>query len=259
MGFIIQYKRFISVSFSGEDSADPIGNFEFFTTSETERVLRNYNLVFRPHSSGFFLYYSASPFIAISRRVSFTFGFTFSDVGLFKAYGLTHNGGEDATALEPCLFFDNLTQDGSIITSENGSLVASGAGLNGRVSSADTRQIYQQTFNITHSADEGTPENYILRHQYDSSIEQTVPAREAEAGQSITTTINSVDMGDNYISKPGPYLLQTESPASTRNIYLNNELGRRPARGVIDIHWETAQDTVADETGQQYNITFKPK
>lgn len=261
MGFIIQYKRFISVSFyeEGSHENEPVNGFSFFATSETQKVLRNYNLVFRPHSSGFLIYYCASPEISITERIFFTIGFTFSDTGLFEKFGLIKTDEDDTTVYEPGLYFDNLMPDGSVISTDNASLVASGAGSDERVSAEDTRHIYQQTFNLTDSAKVSIPENYILKHQFDSSIEQTFPVVKDEDMQSITTTINSVDMGENYISKPGPYLLQTTSPASTRNIYLNNELGKKSARGVIDIFWEIAQNTVADETGQQYNITFKPK
>jgi hypothetical protein len=259
MGFIIQYKRFFSVSFYEEESNEPLNGFSFFATSETQKVLRNYNLVFRPHSSGFLVYYCASPEISITERIRFTIGFTFSDTGLFEKFGLTKTDDDDTTVYEPGLCFDNLKPDRSVITTDKASLVASGEGPDERVAAEDTRHIYPQTFNLTHSTKVSIPENYILKHQYDSSIEQTVPVAEADDMQTITTTINSIDMGENYISKPGPYLLKTTSPASTRNIYLNNELGKKSARGVIDIFWETAQNTVADETGQQYNITFKPK
>jgi hypothetical protein len=77
----------------------------------------------------------------------------------------------------------------------------------------------------------------------------------------VITTINSVDLEEEYIDRPGPFLLEPDSgDPPSRNVYLNEELGRKAAKGVIDIYWETAQNSISDpETGLQYHVTFKPK
>lgn len=262
MGFIIKYNRFFSVAFEEEGSDEPLEGFRVFPTHECRQKLRNFNLVYRPRSFGFEVFYSESPLISISERVRFTFGFEISDTGLFKKYGLVKEDESDTTVFQPGLFFDNLQSDGTILTASPASIVASGSGLDQRVSAADTFRIYRQTFKVYDSTAGTVPASYQLSHKYESALQQTVPVKSGSGLETIITTINSVDLEENYIGESGPFLLEADTDPNPphRNVYLNNELGQKSARGVIDIYWETAQNTVADpETGQQYKITFKPK
>ncbi|NBC03001.1 MAG: hypothetical protein GVY20_04765 [Bacteroidetes bacterium] len=262
MGFIIKYNRFFSVSFDEEGSDDPIEGFRVFPTYDCRRKLQNFNLLFKPRPFGFEVFYSESPLIAISERVRFTFGFDIPDAGIFKKYGLVKEDETDTTIYQPGLFFDNLQTDGSIITASPASIVALGSGIDQRVSAADTYRVYSQTFKVYDSTAKTVPASYQLSHLYDSTLQQTVPVNSAEGTDTIITTINSVDLEENYIGEPGPYLLvaDTDPTPPHKNVYLSNELGQKSAQGVIDIYWETAQNNVADpETGQKYQITFKPK
>lgn len=260
MGFIIKYTRFFSVTFLEEDKDDPVDGFRFYPDKACRRRLQNYNLVFRPSPNGFEVFYSETPLIAISERTRFTFGFTISESGLFKKYGLVKSDESDSTVYQPGLFFDNLQSDGSIITSGPSSIVAAGTDVSERVTAADTYKIYGQTFKVYDSAEGTPPSNYELQHKYDFSLKQTVPVATGTGAETLITTINSVDLEEDYLDKSGPYLLQADvDPPHPRNVYLNNELGQKSARGVIDIYWETAQNTIADPDGLQYQITFKPK
>lgn len=261
VGFIIKYSRFFSVTFNEEGSDDPIPGFRFFPTHDCHRHLQNFNLVFRTSASGFAIYYSESPLIPISERTRFTFGFTISNAGLFEKYGLIKVNESDTTVYQPGLFFDNLKSDGAVITSTPSSIVASSTALSARVSDADTYKIYRQTFKVYDSSEGTPPTSYELKHKYESSLKQTVPVAPGAGGDTLITTINSVDLKEEYLDEPGPYLLEADvDPPHPRNVYLNNELGQKSAGGVIDIYWETAQNTVDDpETGLQYQVTFKPK
>lgn len=259
MGFIIQYKRFFSVTMMEDGLDKPIGNFSFFAVSETVRTLRSYNLLFRPSDSGFEVYYCTTPLLPITDKVRFTFGFRYSDSSLYEKYGLSKTDSSDPVIYEPALCFDNLTSGGSIITEQGASLAASGSDPEEHVAAEDTGRIYSQTFTLVQTANHTVPENYILKPRYQPSPVQTIPVNAAEDAQTVQTIINSADWENNYMSEPGPYTLKSSSPESTRNIYLHNELARKSALGVVDIYWETTQNSVAEDTGQQYQITFKPK
>ncbi|NBC67106.1 MAG: hypothetical protein GVY07_15795 [Bacteroidetes bacterium] len=262
MGFIIKYNRFFSVSFEEEGSDEPIEGFRVSPTYDCHQKLQNFNLLFKQRPFGFDVFYSESPLIAIGERIRFTFGFDIPNAGIFGKYGLVKEDDDDATVYQPGLFFDNLQTDGSIITASPASIVSSGSGIDQRVSAADTYRIYSQTFKVYDSTAETVPASYQLSHLYDSTLQQTVSVNSAVGTDTIITTINSVDFEENYIDEPGPYLLaaDTDPTPPHKNVYLNNELGLKSAQGVIDIYWETAQNNVADpETGQQYEITFKPK
>ncbi|CAN5447924.1 hypothetical protein BH23BAC3_BH23BAC3_07820 [soil metagenome] len=259
MGFLIKYNRFFNVTFAEAGSEGALQGFRFFADDETKRKLLDFKLVFRPHSSGFQVYFSESPLIPITEKTRFTFGFSFSNSGIYEKYGLTKSGEEDTTVFEPGLYFDNLNSDGDVITSGIASIVAAGIGLNESVTAADTCHIYRQTFKVFNSAADTVPANYTLKHRFDSSLQQTIPVENTADVDTIITTINSVDLDDDFISQPGPYLLESAAPSNSRKIYLNDELGQKRARGVIDIYWDKAQNSVADaKTGQQYKITFKP-
>ena len=261
MGFIIKYNRFFSVTFGVEGSNEPLQGYRVFPDSDCRQVLDNYNLAFRSRTTGFEVFYSESPLIPIKDRVRFTFGFHIPDAGIFKKYGLAKEDDSDATVYQPGLFFDNLQADGSVITSTPASITASGSGMDERVTAADTFRIYRQTFKVYDSSDTPLPAHYELSHLYDSTLQQTVPVTAAPGADTVITTINSVDLEEDYIGQPGPYLLEsnTGSPPP-KNVYLSEELGRKAAKGVIDIYWETAQNTIADpDTGLQYHVTFKPK
>lgn len=262
MGFIIKYNRFFSVTFGEENSDEPVEGFRVFPTHDCRQKLHNFNLVFKPRSFGFEVFYSETPLIPITERVRFTFGFEFPDAGIFQKYGLTKENESDTTIYQPGLFFDNLQSDGTILTASPASLVASGAGEDQRVTAADTYRIYRQTFKVFDSTAGTVPVSYQLSHKYESTLQQTIPVISGSGLDIIITTINSVDLEEDYIDESGPYLLEADTDPTPphRNVYLNNELGQNSARGVIDIFWETAQNSVADpETGQQYQITFKPK
>lgn len=262
MGFIIKYNRFFSVSFEEEGSNEPIDGFRVFPTYDCRQKLQNFNLVFKPRSFGFEVFYSESPMISINERVRFTFGFDIPDAGIFKKYGLLKEDETDTTVYQPGLFFDNLQTNDTILTASPASIVASGSGLDQRVTAADTYRVYRQTFKVYDSSAETVSTSYQLSHLYDSTLQQSVPVNSGNGSETIITTINSVDLEEEYLGESGPYLLEadTDPTPPRRNVYLNNELGQKSAQGVIDIYWETAQNNVADpESGQQYQITFKPK
>lgn len=242
-----------------EGLEQPIDGFTFFTTSETWRLLRNHNLVFRPTSSGFTIYYCSSDLIPIKDKVRFTFGFRYSNNSLYKNYGITKPEESDPFVYGPSLIFDNLSTDGSIINEQGASLAAAGSEPDKSVGAEDTGYIFNQTFTLIQSAAGDVPAQYVLKPRYNPLPEQTIPVNTSGNAQSVQTLINSVDMGSDYLGETGLCTLTSDSPSSSRNIYLHDELKGRSARGVVDIYWNTAQNSVAEDTGQQYYITFKPK
>ncbi len=261
MGFLIKYNRFFSVTFLEEGTDIPLEKFSFFATNDTLQAIQNYKLIFRPRPHGFDVFYSSTPMVPISEKIRFSFGFTTSDTGLFERYGLIKSGENDPTMFEPGLYFSNLDNSGTIITQNPASIAASGADPGHHVTADDTSQIYRQTFKIIEKNTASVPDEYSLKHKYINSIQQTNPVDKPASAETIITTINSVDLEDEYISIPGPYLLEYgNNPTFSRNLYLNSELGQKSVLGVIDIYWETPQNSISNaETGQLYNITFKPK
>lgn len=261
MGFVIKYNRFFSVTLGEEGAGNIMEGFTFFPTQECRRLMDNYNLVFRSRSAGFELFYSENPLIPISESVRFSFGFSIPDAALFEKYGLVREDETDTTVYQPGLYFDNLNPDGSIISGSPASIVASGKDPGDTVSSTDTYRIHRQTFKVYDDAGGTAPSSYELSHQYNTSLTQTNPVVSDPAGGHLVTTINSIDLEGDYISETGPYLLEADvQPPPDRKVYLSEELGRKGAQGVVDIYWDTSQDTVSDpEKGQEYTIIFKPK
>lgn len=261
MGFVIKYSRFFSVTMLEEDRDEPLEGFRFFPSKECLKKLSDFKLIFRPRPYGFEVFYSETPLIPISQKIRFSFGFTLSETGFFEKYGLVKTDEADTENYQPGLFFDNLNASGAIITSASSSIVAAGSGTDERVSAADTFKISRQTFKVYDSAGGTAPSSYELTHMYEPSVQQTVPAAPGNGANVLVTTINSIDLEDDYLTEPGPYLLEADvNPPAPRRMYLSNELGEESVHGVVDIYWETTQNTVADpDMGQQYQITFKTK
>lgn len=254
MSFIIKYSRFFSVHMKNDATGKLLQNFDFFPTDRCRRQFQNYNLVFRPRAYGFDVYYSEVPLVPISERTRFTFGFIISDVAFLKKYGLSKTDPSDPAHYQPGLYFDNLNPGGSIITGSTPQGLSEGAEAN----AGDTYRIYGQTFNRFDPNDSNVPSGYELNHKYQPGLTQTVPVSADPDAEYVSTTINSIDMGADYLAESGPYLLKANGPSPfERNVYLDNELSGNGARGVISIYWETSQQTVPD-TGQQYQIIFKP-
>jgi hypothetical protein len=58
---------------------------------------------------------------------------------------------------------------------------------------------------------------------------------------------------------PGPYTLETDAPgAARRTIYVDDDLAGATIAGLIDVHWETAQDT-PPAAGVPYVIRFRKR
>lgn len=256
MGFLIKYSRFFSVQMKNDATGQLLQGFRFFPTDECRRQLRNYNLVFRPRAYGFDVYYSEVPLVPISKRTQFTVGFTIADPAFLKTYGLTKTNPSDTTHYQPGLYFDNLDSGGSIITGSTPQGLSEAATAN----AADTYRIYGQTFKRFDPNNSDVPSSYELTHKYQPALTQTVPVSAGPDADYVTTTINSIDMGVDYLAEPGPYLLEAAGPSPfDRKVYLDNELSRSGARGVVNIYWETSQQSVPNpDTGQLYQIIFKP-
>lgn len=204
MGFIIKYNRFFSVMINESFTGNPIEGFTFSPTKECAQVLKNYNLVLRTRQSGFEVFYSETPIIPIESRVRFSFGFTLPDSGIFKKYGLVNENDSDTTVYQPALYFDNLNADGTIIDTSPASLVSEG-------SAPDTCKIYGQTFKVYDSTEGTPPSTYELSHRFDASLKQTSAVVHIPGLDFLTTTINSVDLKEDYIGDPGPSLLQADT------------------------------------------------
>ncbi len=261
LGFIIKYNPFFSVTVYEKDSNNPFESFSFFPTIECRRLLNNFNLVFRPRSSGFEVFYGETPLIPITEKNRFSFGLTFSDFGLFEKYGLTKTGESDTAVYQPGFYFDNLKSNGSIVTANPASMVAAGTASNKTVSAEDTYRLRRQTFHVYDAAGDSAPSGYELSHMFNPSLTQTIPVKPNPGMAYLATTINSIDMEEDYLGQPGPYLLKAnKQPPPVRNLYLSDELGRGEAQGAIDIYWGKPQNNVSNPgQGQRYTITFKPK
>lgn len=257
MSMVIKYAPFFSVTMISEINGTPISGFSFFPLMKCRHELQNFNMVFRPRPSGFDVYYCTTPLISIDSLKRFSFGFRIHDTGFLNRYGLTSEGPADPEKYQPNLYFDNLASDGSVITTSPSSLVTGGLNF---ATVDDTYQFYPQTFTVKDEPGDTAPTEYTLTDLYNPATVQTVPAVQGSPDDFRYTIINSVDLKEEYLGDVGPYMLSADTEPDMQRVYLDNELSRSRAHGVINIFWETAQNTISDPTlGLQYTITFKPK
>ena len=250
MSFVLQYLRLYTVAMQDADG-EALPGFAFTPTSRTRRRLADHQLVFRSREAGFEVYYRLNPQAGdpllgrITQRVRFTFLFTQRDAGFFTRYEpmLT-------PATGPQLYLDNLTASGTIQPAATVTLTADAV-----VQPADAVKIHPRKFlAATDIAGPPPPTRFTVRDKFaPDTVVLQAPIAVTPGARRAATTI------DLSARPPGVYTLETDAPgAAPRTIYADDDVAGTPALGVVDVHWQTPQDT-APAGGAAYVIRFRER
>jgi hypothetical protein len=251
MSFILSYHRLFKVSLLEDGANRPLPGFAAASTPRTQTLLQNHRLIFKAREAGFELYYQMNPLAAdpllgrITGRERFSFGLFQSDPGFFNRYEpeLTQNSG-------PQLYLDNLTASGQIQAPTRAALSAGNV-----VQRDDAMKLYPAVFLASVDlSSRSPPTKFTVRDKFDAT--RVVLETPINGGGGGNQAAVKIDLSDQ---PAGPYMLETDAPGSSpRTIYVDNDLARARVLGVIDIYWETAQDT-APADGLAYEIRFRKR
>jgi hypothetical protein len=248
MGFVLDYQLFFKVSVVEEGSGSPLKGFFFSPTSRCVRLLSDHQLIFRARETGFSVYFATNPRAAdplmgkITRLSQFGFAVRLKDSTFFNRYA------PDPAAMPDAQFyFDNLLDSGDIQLASRQHLSA-GAFIN----VDDAARIHPHVFFAKADLSGGTvPTKHLVKEKFDPSVTVKEVTIDTSSGASLAST--RIDLSDQ---PSGPYLLDTDAVTHTpQTIYLDNALAAEGNLGIIDIFWETPQDTVP-AGGLNYTMTF---
>ena len=242
------YRRFLGVRAiehvpsTAIANSPPIAGLRFAPTSETARNLSRFGLLFRPRSGGFNLLYRAMPEAAnelvpeITRRMRFVFG-------VFGRRSLDgFDTGEEAKL--PAFHFDNLTAAGAIKIVDESSL-----SVGQTVSGADRAELRPERFVIFEREAVG-PAEYRFTPKADGGSTERFPP-ERRGGDVVATRVD-LQGQRAYERRPGL------AGVGAMTTYVDGELRRAGALGVVELYWDRHQSAVPDEIGLTYRISFKP-
>ena len=248
MSFIHSYHRLFKVTIRDDDSGEELKTFRFQPTSHSLEQLDNHRLVYRSRDEGFEVFYRADPLAAeqvtspITDRIRLSFGLIRMDADFFSRYkpSLTRKSG-------PQLYFDNLTPTGQL---QNRAALST----DNIAKISDAIKIYPKVFGAKLDLTGGGPAvtKFIIKDKFDPAVTILEVPVTVNPGAKLAST--KIDLA----AKPeGPYLIKTDAAGSAaRNIYIGNELARTRISMLVDIHWESPQDSVSPG-GEAYEIRFK--
>ena len=246
MSRVLAWRRFIEVRLE-DDSGNPVTAFEIAPLPAARDVFGRHRLVYRPRQDGIALYYRVSftatpPLMGeITDRVRMNFALRLRDGSFFSRFH------PDLTAAQgPGLYFDNLDGSGAILG--DGSVLSDGA----MVSSADAVEIGPDRFPVTLDLSASNP----TQVEASDPVSGAVVVNE-EVFASPGATLASVVLD---LSAAGPaHFSAAEIPAGPvdRRIYADEPAVAARANAVLEIYWETAQDTVPSLDGLIYRVVFE--
>ena len=248
MSFVIQYHPFVNLTVEEEGTGTGMSAFSFRPTYECEHALANQKMVFRPRDQGFQIFYQKNPMVPdallgpITSRVRFSFAVHLNEQSLFETHEPDLNG-----QTGPQLYLDNLTAGGNIQSKDT--LTASTV-----IQATDASRVYPPVFQA--AADLSVPGPPTAFRVLDKFNPATTVLSEP-----ITSTVSGpVSIKIDLSGKPsGPYTLATDAASPpARTIYIDEALARSGVFGVLDIYWETRQDTVP-ANGLDYFIRLRPR
>ena len=249
MGFVLDYQPFFKVSAVEEGSGNPLAGFSFAPTSRCVRLLSDHQLIFRARETGFAVYFATNPRAAdplmgkITRFSQFGFTLRLNDSGFFTRYAP-----DPAVMPAAQFYFDNLLDSGAIQPAPQQHLSAGAF-----VDVADAARIYPHVFFAKSDLSGGSvPTKHLVKEKFDPSVTGREVTIDTSSGGSLAST--RIDLSDQ---PDGPYLLDNDASGSTpQTVYLANALAAQGSLGIVDIFWETPQDTVP-LGGLNYTMTFK--
>ncbi len=249
MGFVLDYQKFFTATVVEEGSGKPLAGFSFTPTRRCARLLSDHQLVFRPRETGFAVFYAANPQAtdpllgSISSLTKFSFAVQLKDSSFFTRYS------PDPTTLPaPHFYLDNLLASGAVQPAGQQSLA-----VGAFVDAADAARIYPQVFFAKTDLSQGpVPSKYLIKEIFDPAVTVEEVAINSSSGAPLAST--RIDLSAH---PGGPYLLDSDAAGSTpQTIYLDNDLTSQGVLGVVDISWESRQDSVP-AGGLNYQLTFK--
>lgn len=248
MSFVSQFHPFLGVRVEEDPSAQILSGFRLVPTEDCRKVLNNRAIVFRPRESGFQLFYETNPLAAdpllgpITSREQFSFALTSDRADLFELYE------PDLTAATgPQLYLDNLTPSGNIQTKTT--LTVSTV-----VATGDAVRIAPPVFESTVDVSGGSPPTQLtVKEKFPPNsvvLQAAIPP--SAGGRSAV----KVDLSDE---SPGLFTLETNAAGSpVTTVYVADELAGTGVLGVVDLFWESRQDTVA-AGGIAYSIRLRKR
>ncbi len=247
MSFVTTYKPLFDVAVEDEADGARLRGFTVTPTEACRRALADHQLVERNRESGVQVFYRTNPQAAdpllgrISARTRFTFALTNSAADLFAVYE-PDLGPETG----PQLYFDNLDAGGAIDS-------ATTLTANGVVATDDAAKIHATVFQVrTDMSGADPPTELRINDKFDGSLVKQV-SLVAGGGDEVITQV------DLSAFAPGVYTLETDAPGATsKTIFIDDTLARLAPLGVVDLYWETAQDT-APADGDSYVIRFRKR
>lgn len=254
MSRVIAWRRFIRV-FVEDDGGNPLDAFTFLATPETRAAMTRYRLLARAEGSALSLYYRVFPQLspplrsAISSRVRLSFAMRLEEQGFFDRHHPDLTIGEGAS-----LHLDNLNGAGAI--------QADGAGLSAgaTVQAADAVQIGRRqlpvTVGLVPPPTDVRAENIqtgvlLIDPRPNPPAPVLVPVQASPGATAFAATLD-------IPPAEGPLVRVRQTPGGglDRRAYADDWVAASGAAGVLDLYWETAQDTVPAGRGQEYHVVF---
>ncbi len=237
MSFALHHQRLFSVSVR-DDSDNKLAGFTFTPAPDTKKRLNNHQLIYRRREGGFEVYYRTNPRAAepllgpISNRVRFTYLMKMTDGDFFQRHepDLTKQTG-------PQIYLDNLSSIGDILP---GSSVDLTSGTT--VQTPDAVKTHPTVFAAYADVSGVSPPTQVrIVDKFDpGNVLATVPIVAPNGGDQGAAKIDL----DELSLPAGPYTLKTNAVgAVSRTAYINDEVAAARVQGVLDIHWETPQNT----------------
>ncbi len=252
MSFILEFHRLFKVSVRENGAGPLLSGFSFEPTPATCRRLADHQLVFRAREAGFEVFYRANPLVTpallgrITGPVRFTFAMCQSDLHFLERYepDLTPTTG-------PQLYLDNLTVTGDIQPNTTDTLSVGAV-----VQAADAVRIYPPVFQVTtDTSGPQAPTKFIVRKKFNPGPTALVEAP-IDASGGARQGFAKIDLSRQ---PPDLYTLETNAAnATVATICVDQELAGSRALGLVDIHWQSAQDT-APTGGVSYIIRFRKR
>ncbi|MCG9972594.1 hypothetical protein [Christiangramia crocea] len=257
MSFSITYHRFFVVHIKEHTSNKPIRFLKFQPTETTRELLKKYQLIFRKRDDGFEIYYKTNEYAnpalenPISGRLKFSFVIRITSFSLFSEY-------EPENPVAPNFYFDNLTSSGAISNASAGNLTSSS-----HFQKDDIVRLYPLTFSVS------TPQNIpnaptewrLKKYFTPKDLLQTVNIDNPDSLPAISVRINDpLKNPSEYIDQNGVYTLEADSATpKPETVYLDDQLSGKSVHGILDLYWDTSQDSVPANSGKEFQINFKRK
>lgn len=255
MSRVLSWRRFMAVRLE-DDGGQPLGAFDLRATGETKRRMARHRLLARPEPSGLALFYRLYPDRTppvpgpIASRERFTLTLHLREKDFFNRHHPNLTIAEGAN-----LHLDNLDGGGAILA--DGSVLSVGAA----VAALDSVQIGRRRLPVTVGLGPPPPTHVqavdpltgspLIDPRPTPPEPVQVPVQ-ASAGAAAFSAVLDIppDME--------PLIRVEEVPAGSlnRRAYADDQVAGSGAVGVIDLYWETAQETVPAPAGQVYRVVF---